>query len=1300
MSSLRAALAQADSTIQGFPFGQLNLKVNAKGLSGLETQMKGLQSEALKTVNSLALLKQQAIALDRVAPTKVTAGFNELTRSVGDFGRASKTINIGQWLGIYQGFRAMAGGVRDALNIDREVVRYSQITNTAVSSNQAMAKSAVELGIKYGAATEKLIAFNAELEQMGVSSKGYAQVGAAVSKSSQLKDPRDIAHLVAIQRNTFGLGDEQIQANIGKSLKMSRMYPVNMENIVAGQERGAPVFANSRNGFEELTASVVVAANKTQQSGETIGVALKTIWARLQDLDHIKALKGWGVDLMDGEGKVVSYTEALKRLSDATAGLQEGDPKRNAILTEAGGLHHISILTSLVDGYEDYKRVMSELGSIDGGAELFKEANISLQSLSGQVDRVTEAFKGLWTNAIQTGPLNEVLRNLTGGVADLLQKLGGAGPLLAGLGAGFAVKKFLPTVGMPDSFKSSGLTGLFDKFSQRTQRPPVERATGQMGFEFYREELQYRNLLAQQAAKYNALQAGELTLKARLSAAAQQTARTLGGMLTTSVERLGAAAQATGSKLYGVGKSTLRTAFSRGGLEVAGMVGGTMLGQREGVASQAVGAGLGAAGLVGMLGFGPVGIAAAGLTSAFLALESATERAAEAEKTKATEKTFGELRTAGKLGDEKRTRGAVFELDFARRIQERQTNEVGGFSKAGRMTRNLFTLDWGNLGPSAAGKQISDERREGLKSRFSGNDALLEAAAQQLAKRKTSVQDFQRDPIGGGIIKLLSLNEDEAVVRSHIKAMIESNNAEKQRVEATKRLVQETDNAARTLNGIAASVYAKSQGLRTLQTTFETATPPKPKSLSDPQSWLPDMKVNGWGATTNKTMEAIPGIPEGVKSLAASLGEARKGLPNFIDKYRSSWKPETFQSLFGGLLQERGMGLPPSKENTQLVQAISASVKNIKWEEFNQGLQNVEGLSDRLLQSFDPLLASVKETASSFDSFQNSLLVQQTATNNAKITAVTSQGTANNAALAADNMVRGFRKQPLDTEAADRSVQSQVEMLTGFKDVGSITAQLKSFQDMLKKTNDIKFASGIERCTTALNLLTNTSERLANRQAELGKLQASKDGRIGGILNYLQAGPEERAQMDRDMATTKGVIGKGLTFDKVGIREQQAVVRSLQPLSEVQNVFGSGKTGRELLEQFIGGQKLPEEGGINKLQAEMIGVLRDSAKAQQSLANAQLANYAWHVEQLNTFGQSFVENTQNVFNNGAEALTKIASMIPSEISLQGRHTVEVNITGAMALTQLEPMIQRLVINAVEEALNRANRDPTRPPAMR
>ena len=63
----------------------------------------------------------------------------------------------------------------------------------------------------------------------------------------------------------------------------------------------------------------------TRESAESIATGLRTIFTRIQRPKTIEFLKEYGVELLDLEGKFVGPFEAVKRLSAAMKGLEQGD---------------------------------------------------------------------------------------------------------------------------------------------------------------------------------------------------------------------------------------------------------------------------------------------------------------------------------------------------------------------------------------------------------------------------------------------------------------------------------------------------------------------------------------------------------------------------------------------------------------------------------------------------------------------------------------------------------------------------------------------------------------------------------------------------------------------------------------------------------------------------------------------------------------------------------------------------------------------------------------------------------------
>jgi TP901 family phage tail tape measure protein len=110
----------------------------------------------------------------------------------------------------------------------------------------------------------------------------------------------------------FGISTNQLEGALGSINSVAAKFAVEASDIIAAIQRTGGVFAAASRGVSEgtdaLNEFVAVFTSiraTTRESAETIATGLRTIFTRIQRGPTIEALKQFGVNLTDVEGKFV-----------------------------------------------------------------------------------------------------------------------------------------------------------------------------------------------------------------------------------------------------------------------------------------------------------------------------------------------------------------------------------------------------------------------------------------------------------------------------------------------------------------------------------------------------------------------------------------------------------------------------------------------------------------------------------------------------------------------------------------------------------------------------------------------------------------------------------------------------------------------------------------------------------------------------------------------------------------------------------------------------------------------------------
>ena len=223
-------------------------------------------------------------------------------------------------------------------------------------------------------------------------------------------------------------------------------------------------------GFDELNAQISTIVSVTRQAPESVGTALKTIYARLGDLqidgvdefgvslgDVSGKLQTMGVEVMDSNGQMREMDEVMTEV----AGKWDTwtDAQKQAAAVAMAGKRQYNNLIALFDNWDMYGESLKT--SMESAGTLTEQQGIAVESLEKKMERMkttAEKFYDALFDEQSVGGLVDGLTTIVDLLGSLTQGLGGLKTILPLVG-GMMLKFFSKDIAnsLTDSFQQSAL---------------------------------------------------------------------------------------------------------------------------------------------------------------------------------------------------------------------------------------------------------------------------------------------------------------------------------------------------------------------------------------------------------------------------------------------------------------------------------------------------------------------------------------------------------------------------------------------------------------------------------------------------------------------------------------------------------------------------------------------------------------------------------------------------------------------------------------------------------------------------
>lgn len=248
----------------------------------------------------------------------------------------------------------------------------------------------------------------------------------------------------------FNIGADGLEAVLDQLIYVGNHFPISQAEIGEAMNNAASSLAANGNSLQEAIA-IVSAANTTLQNVSKSSTAVRTIAARIsastseleelgENIDDMetfpnltKKMRGYGVEITDTNGQLLSTYEILGRVAGVWQDLEKNE--RAAVATMLAGTRQQAAFYSIMQNWGDAQDIVSQSGEAVGS--LMEAQETRLDSIEGKL----EQLKATWESFSQNLLSSDVVKFFV----DLINITSNA---IAGFGDGFAPKIAIIIAGM------------------------------------------------------------------------------------------------------------------------------------------------------------------------------------------------------------------------------------------------------------------------------------------------------------------------------------------------------------------------------------------------------------------------------------------------------------------------------------------------------------------------------------------------------------------------------------------------------------------------------------------------------------------------------------------------------------------------------------------------------------------------------------------------------------------------------------------------------------------------------------
>ena len=451
ISSLNSALKSLNSTLTSSTsaLGSASAAMRDFGNSVNISNIKNFPQQVNNSASAVTKLgsSSRSASKDMVVATNQMQEFgNQSALAIRRFAAFTAVTTI-----IFGVTNAINRGVQEIISFDKEMVTLQQITGESRAGLKGLSDNITLLATSLGVSSHELVDISSTLAQAGLSARETEQAIRALALSSlapSFNDMNDTVEGSIALMKQFNISALQLEGALGSINSVAAKFAVEAGDIITAIQRTGGVFATASQGVSEGTdalnefiAVFTSVRATTRESAETIATGLRTIFTRIQRGDTIEALKAYGVNLQDLDGKFVGAYKAVELLSRGLSNLDPRDVSFSRIIEELGGFRQIGKVIPLIQQFSVAQAALKV--AQQGQGSLAKDATTAQLSLGNQMAKVREQFLALAKDIGSSATFQTMIKGA----------IGLAGALVS---VGSSIKGILPSLAILLAFKGAG----------------------------------------------------------------------------------------------------------------------------------------------------------------------------------------------------------------------------------------------------------------------------------------------------------------------------------------------------------------------------------------------------------------------------------------------------------------------------------------------------------------------------------------------------------------------------------------------------------------------------------------------------------------------------------------------------------------------------------------------------------------------------------------------------------------------------------------------------------------------------
>lgn len=441
----------------------LNPQTGLLDLSKFKQQLSGLSlSQLEQSMSKVGATGQIAFGNMIGQIGRMDTSFKSIS-SFADkiFNTMGNTVRWGITASIFQTIQnSLYRAVDYVQELDTSLNNIRIVTSASNEDMRNFALYANEAAQAIGASTTSFTDAAQLYAQNGFNEEDYTRLAEITTKVANVtqQNTTDVSEQITALMEGYHMSIDQVEDSLGGMAVVAAASAADLEELATAEQKVASTANTLGVSHEQLTAQIGTIVSVTRQAPESVGNAMRTLYARIADLqmgdtledgttlgDLSGTLADIGINVIDAEGNLRNLGDVLEELQGKWGDLSNA--QQIALGTKLAGKYQLNPFMALMENADMYNEQL-EMMQTSGGA-LEEQQSIYMDSIQAKMQQLSTASEGLMSHLFDPqafSPALEALTTLLNLVTDLVDSLGGVGPILTSIG-GIGMKVFSNQLG-------------------------------------------------------------------------------------------------------------------------------------------------------------------------------------------------------------------------------------------------------------------------------------------------------------------------------------------------------------------------------------------------------------------------------------------------------------------------------------------------------------------------------------------------------------------------------------------------------------------------------------------------------------------------------------------------------------------------------------------------------------------------------------------------------------------------------------------------------------------------------------